>query len=113
LLYERDRAVKVQLRAALQTRLRTVRRQLDRRVAAGAASDPEGADEAPSARILAEYAAGLQALINRDGLQPFRFGAVAMDDALGEVEQSLARLADPAAGGAKKGEPSPTGAPTA
>lgn len=100
-LYERDRAIKVQLRTALQPRIRTVRRQLDRRAAAG----PEDADEAAYARILAEYAAGLQVLINRDGLQPFRFGAVAMDDALGAVEQSLARLA-------KKGEPSPPGVRT-
>jgi hypothetical protein len=110
LLYERDRAIKVQLRTVLQTRIRTVRRQLDRRVAA---AGPDGSDDAPYARILAEYAAGLQALINRDGLQPFRFGAVAMDDALGEVDQSLARLADTAAGGAKKGELFPPGAPTA
>ena len=103
LLYERDRAIKVQLRTQLQTRIRTVRRQLDRR----AADAPS--DEARSARILAEYAAGLQALINRDGLQPFRFGAVAMDDALSEVEKSLTHLAE----AAKKGAPSRRGAPTA
>ncbi|HEV2456962.1 MAG TPA: hypothetical protein VGS80_01250 [Ktedonobacterales bacterium] len=90
LLYERDRAIKVQLRTVLQSRIRTVRRQLDRR---GAAASPDEADDAPSARILAEYAAGLQAVINRDGLHPFRLGAVAMDDALGEVEQSWVRLA--------------------
>jgi hypothetical protein len=105
LLYERDRAIKVQLRAQLQTRIRSVRRQLDRRVAAGP-DGSAGADDAPYARILADYAAGIQALINRDGLQPFRFGAVAMDDALGEVEQSLTHLA-------KKGEPFRPGAPTA
>ena len=108
LLYERDRAIKVQLRTALQSRIRTVRRQLDRRAAAAGPQGLASADdagEAPYARILAEYAAGLQALINRDGLHPFRFGAVAMDDALGEVEHSLARLA-------KGGEPSPPGAPT-
>jgi hypothetical protein len=109
-LYERDRAIKVHLRTALQPRIRTVRRQLDRRAAAADAAGPDGpdADEAAYARILAEYAAGVQALINRDGLQPFRFGAVAMDDALGAVEQSLARLAK----AAKKGEPSPPGVRT-
>jgi hypothetical protein len=106
LLYERDRAIKVQLRTQVQTRIRNVRRQLDRRVASADAAD---AADAPYARILAEYAAGLQALINRDGLQPFRFGAVALDDALGEVEQSLARLAE----AVKKGEPFRRGAPTA
>ncbi len=107
-LYERDRALKVQLRAQLQTRIRTVRRQLDRRAAASP-------DEAPDARLFAEYAAGIQALSTRDGRQPFRFGAVAMDDALGEVTQSLAHLADTAdtAAGAKKGEAFPTGAPIA
>ncbi len=96
-LYERDRALKVHLRAQVHPRLRTVRRQLDRR----AAANP---DEAPCARLLAEYAAGLQALMNRDGLQPFRFGAVAMHDVLGAVEQSLAHLAETAgaAKGAKK-----------
>jgi hypothetical protein len=114
LLYERDRAIEVQLRAVRQTRIRNVRRQLDRRVAAGP-DGSAGAGDAPYARILADYAAGIQALINRDGLQPFRFGAIAMDDALGEVEQSLARLAEGAEGaeGAKGGEPSPPGAPTA
>ena len=113
LLYERDRAIKVQLRTVLQSRIRTVRRQLDRRVAAAAAGpDHEHADEVPYARILAEYAAGLQAVINRDGLQPFRFGAVALDDALGEVEQSLDRLAKRGRG-RKRGEPSLPGVPTA
>jgi hypothetical protein len=96
LLYERDRAIKVQLRTTLQTRVRTIRRQLERQV------QTARPDDAPHERILAEYATGIQAIINRDGLQPFRFGAVAMDDALGEVEQSLDRLA-------KKGEPSPPG----
>ena len=91
----------------LQSRIRTVRRQLDRR---GAAAGPEDGDEAPYARILADYAAGLQAVMNRDGLQPFRFGAVALDDALGEVEQSVAHLANQ---GRKRGEPSPLGVPTA
>jgi len=100
ILSERDRAIKGQLRATLQTRIRTVRQQLERKLLTA------GPDDTPYARILADYAAGLQALINRDGLQPFRFGALAMDDALGEVEQSLTRLA-------KKGEPFPPGAPTA
>jgi hypothetical protein len=100
LLSERDRAIKVQLRTTLQTRVRTVRRQMERKVQTAAL------DDAPHERILAEYATGIQAIINRDGLQPFRFGAVAMDDALGEVEHSLDRLA-------KKGEPSPPGVRTA
>jgi hypothetical protein len=112
-LYERDRAIKVQLRTELQTRVREVRRQLDRQVAAAGSAGSDGSADAPYARILAEYAAGLQALINRDGLQPFRFGALAMDDALEEVEQSLARLADMAAGGAQKGGLFPPGASTA
>ncbi|MGO8950820.1 MAG: hypothetical protein ACLQUY_24835 [Ktedonobacterales bacterium] len=43
-------------------------------------------------QILAAYAAGIQAIINRDGLQPFRFAALAMDEALDEVDQSLATL---------------------
>ncbi len=114
-LYERDRAVKVQMRTLLQLRLRKVRQQLERRGTTTASLGPDEAPEALEARyarILAEYAAGVQALINRDGLQPFRFGALAMDDALREVEQSLARLAAPPAG-AKKGEPSPRGAPIA
>jgi hypothetical protein len=96
-LYERDRAIKVQLRTTLQTRIRKVRQQVDRHLLTA------GPDDASYARILADYAAGIQAIINRDGLQPFRFGAVAMDDTLGEIGQSLDRLA-------KKGEPSPTGA---
>jgi hypothetical protein len=103
LLYERDRAIKVQLRTVLQTRVRTVRQQVERQL------QTAGPGEATHEHILAEYAAGIQALINRDGLQPFRFGAVAMDDALGEVEHSLDRLAEVG----KKGEPSPPGVRTA
>jgi hypothetical protein len=84
-MYERDRAIKVHLRKAVQDRIRVVRRQLEREL------PPEpGAQE--QVHILAEYAAGIQAVINRDGLQPFRFGAVAMDEALGELDQSLATL---------------------
>jgi hypothetical protein len=62
-----------------------VRRQLER----AAPEDPQAAEQV---QILAEYAAGIQAIINRDGLQPFRFAALAMDEALGEVDQSLAAL---------------------
>ncbi len=99
LLYERDRAIKVQLRTTLQTRVRTVRRQVERQVQTARPAD------AAHERILAEYATGIQAIINRDGLPPFRFGAVAMDDALGEVERSLDRLAP-------KGARSPPGVRT-
>ena len=85
LMYERDRAVKVHLRKAVQERIRVVRRQLERAV-------PEEPQAAEQVQILAEYAAGIQAIINRDGLQPFRFAALAMDEALGAVDQSLAAL---------------------
>jgi hypothetical protein len=85
LMYERDRAVKVHLRKAVQERIRVVRRQLERAV-------PEEPQAAEQVQILAEYAAGIQAMINRDGLQPFRFAALAMDEALGAVDQSLAAL---------------------
>jgi hypothetical protein len=85
LMYERDRAIKVHLRAAVQDRIRVVQHQFARE----AAAEPPAQEQI---RILAEYAAGIQAIINRDGLQPFRFGALAMEEALDEVDQSLAIL---------------------
>ena len=55
LMYERDRAIKVHLRAAVQDRIRVVRHQFARE----SASEPQAQEQI---RILAEYAAGIQAM---------------------------------------------------
>ena len=84
--YERDRALKTQMREVLQPKLNAVRQQL-KRLAKQAAGR-----EAKQLAILDEYALGLITALNFEGKLPFDYPAVAAAEALDEVASSLERL---------------------
>ena len=109
-LYERDRAIKVQMRTLLQARIRTVRHQLDRKLAAPSSEGPDRPDTAHYARLLAEDAAGLKVcpLLRRERRRLTTLAARGRPPPIGHRRGSqligaLDQLADPAsrAAGAK------------
>ena len=89
LMYEADRAVKVAVRKQIHQRTRDLRQQLE----TSAVQEPS-ADEAEAAQlgVLADYALAVQTAVNIDGTQPFRYGGVAVDEALGAIAASLEEL---------------------
>jgi hypothetical protein len=89
LMYEADRAVKVALRKQIHQRTRDLRQQLATPPTRG-----QPADEAETAQlgVLADYALAVQTAANLDGTQPFNYGALAVDEALGTIATSLEEL---------------------
>ena len=90
--FEADRKVKTAMRKTLQPKVRAVRKQLKRDMPKGSPA------EAEQLAVLDDYAIGLLAGLNRDGLAPFDFAAVQAGEDLDEIAASLERLE-------KKGQP--------
>jgi hypothetical protein len=89
LMYEADRAVKVAVRKQIHQRTRDVRQQLE---TAAVREPPVDEAEAAQLDVLADYALAVQTAVNLDGTQPFRYGGVAVDDALSAIATSLEEL---------------------
>src|SRR5947209_13872503 len=85
--FEADKKVKTAMRKALQPKVRALRKQLKRDIPQGSA------DEAKQLCVLDEYATGVLAALNRDGIAPLDFATVHSAEDLDEVEASLQRLA--------------------
>ncbi len=84
--FEADRKVKTTLRKRLGRKVSEVRKQLKHDLRHADAS------EAEQLEALDDYALGIQAALNRDGLLPFEYPAVRAGEDLDEVAASLARL---------------------
>lgn len=82
-IYEQDRKLKVQMRKAIQQRVRPIRKQLDKQqqTATGA--------QAEQLAVLADYALGVQTAVNLDGKQPFDYAGLASYEALTAIQDSL------------------------
>lgn len=84
--FEADRNVKTARRKTLQSQVRAVRKQRKRDIPKGSSA------EAEQLSGLDDYARGLLAGLNRDGLAPFDFAAVPVGEDLDERATSLERL---------------------
>ena len=84
--YAADKKVKTAMRKALQPKVRALRKQLKRDIPQASAV------EAKQLSVLDEYASGVLAALNRDGIAPLDFAAVHTAEDLDEVEASLGRL---------------------
>src|SRR5437660_124137 len=85
--FEADKQAKTAMRKQLQPKVRALRKQLKRDIPQGSA------DEAKQLCVLEEYATGVLAALNRDGIAPLDFATVHSAEDLDEVEASLQRLA--------------------
>jgi hypothetical protein len=90
--YEVDRAVRTQVRKAIQQPVRDVRSQLERHRAKLASHHPTDASTLDQLEVLDDYALAVQTALNLDGQQPFHYASLAVDDALTEIASSLERL---------------------
>jgi hypothetical protein len=80
---EQDRKLKVEMRKAIQQRVRPVRQQLEKQ------SQKATGAEAEQLAVLAEYALGVQTAVNLDGKQPLDSAGIAASDALTALHTSL------------------------
>jgi hypothetical protein len=91
-MYEVDRALRMQIRKAIQQPVRDVRQQLERQHAKLAVAAPTDTGTATQLQVLDDYALAVQTALNLDGQQPFHYASLAVDDALTEIANSLERL---------------------
>jgi predicted metal-binding protein len=89
LMFDADRALKVDMRKDLMTKTRVLRNQLERYIAAQRADNPT---EVAQLEVLADYALGLQTALNQDGTQPYAYAGLATYDACTEIAHSLAQV---------------------
>ncbi len=85
-MYEQDRKLKVEMRKAIQQRVREVRQQLERQ------SQKATGKEAEQLAVLADYALGVQTAVNLDGKQPFDYAGIAAYDALRTLQPTFRSL---------------------
>lgn len=99
-MYELDRQTRTSMRKTIQPKVRDTKRQLATHLRA----KPEDTDaeqpepEREQLEVLADYALGIQTVLNLEGKTPFEYPGIQAYDALTEIEASLNELE-------KKGEP--------
>ena len=82
-IYEQDRKLKVEMRKAIQQRVRAVRKQLEHQSQTATGAEQEQLE------VLADYALAVQTAVNLDGKQPFDYAGIAAYDALTAIQSSL------------------------
>jgi hypothetical protein len=91
-MYEVDRGLRKQIRTAIQQPVRDVRSQIARQVTQLNGDDPATVPTVAQLQVLDDYVLAIQTALNLDGLQPFHYASLAVDDALTEIASSLERL---------------------
>jgi hypothetical protein len=85
-LFALDHSIRTQLRKGIQKKLRAFQTDTQRRL-------PEAEHmSGQQLAVLDSYAAAIQTAIHFDGLAPFHYGGLSMDEALSDLQESLARL---------------------
>ena len=86
-IFEQDRKTKLAVRKKLQPKLRQYRSDLAKRKLSATAA------ERAQYEVLDRYAASAQAALHLDGLAPFRYGGLEMEEALDALQSSLEQIA--------------------
>jgi hypothetical protein len=91
-MYDLDRGARKQIRKAIQQPVRQVRQQIEQHLKKEQSTETTDATAVAQLHILNDYALAIQTVLNLDGQQPFRYPALAADEALSEIATSLAEL---------------------
>jgi Transposase, Mutator family len=86
-IFEQDRKAKLAVRQKLQPKLRQYRSDLAKRKVSATSAERTQYD------VLDRYAASAQAALHLDGLAPFRYGGLEMEEALEALQSSLEQIA--------------------
>src|SRR6266849_6374030 len=86
LIYVLNHRIKTDMRICMQEKTHTYRQDLHRRMRTAAAQ------ERSQLAVLETYAATVEGALNIDGIPPFGYGGLAMQEALDQIHTSLAQL---------------------
>jgi hypothetical protein len=92
LIYNADHRVKTDMRIRMQQKTHEYRQNLHKRLREAEERKEEKEQEIEQFRILEEYAAMVEGALNLDGLKPFGYAGLAMQEALIQIQTSLEKL---------------------
>ena len=92
LIYNADHRVKTDLRIRMQERTHAYRHDLHKRLREAEESKAEHEQEITQFQILEEYAATVEGALNLESQAPFHYGGLATQEALTQIQASLAKL---------------------
>ncbi|TMD62623.1 MAG: hypothetical protein E6I91_15310 [Chloroflexi bacterium] len=92
LIYNADHRVKTDMRISMQERTHAYRHDLHKRLREAEESKEEHEQEITQLQILEEYAAMVEGALNIDGLKPFGYAGLEMQEALTHIQTSLEKL---------------------
>ncbi len=92
LIYNADHRVKTDMRIRMQERTHAYRHELHKRLREAEASKEEHEQEITQFQILEEYAATVEGALTIDGLKPFGYAGLEMQEALSKIQTSLSKL---------------------
>lgn len=92
LIYNADHRVKTEMRIRMQERTHAYRHDLHKRLQEAEESKEEREQEIQQLQILEEYAATVEGALNIDGLKPFGYAGLEMQEALTPIQTSLEKL---------------------
>jgi len=98
LIYNADHRVKTDMRISMQERTHTYRHTIHKRLREVKQKKEGNEQERAQLEVLEEYAAMVEGALNVESLAPFKYGGLAMQEALTHIQTSLEKLE-------KKGEP--------
>jgi hypothetical protein len=92
LIYNADHRVKTDLRIRMQQKTHECRQKLHTRLRDAEEKREENEQEITQLHILEEYAAMVEGALNIDGLKPFVYSGLQMQEALSKIQASLEKL---------------------
>jgi hypothetical protein len=92
LIYNADHRVKTDMRIRMQQKTHEYRQNIHKRLKEAEEKREEKKQEIEQLHILEEYAAMVEGALNIDGLTPFQYGGLAMQEALTKIQTSLEKL---------------------
>ena len=92
LIYNADHRVKTDMRIRMQERTHAYRHELHKRLREAEESKEEHEQELTQFQLLEEYAATVEGALNIDGLKPFGYAGLEMQEALSKIQTSLSKL---------------------
>jgi hypothetical protein len=92
LIYNADHRVKTDMRIRMQERTHAYRHDLHKRLREAEESKEEHEQDIKQLQILEEYAATVEGAFNIDGLKPFGYAGLQMQEALSTIQTSLEKL---------------------
>ncbi len=92
LIYNADYRVKTDMRISMQEKTHAYRHNLHKRLREAEEQKEEKEQEIQQLRILEDYAAMVEGALNIDGLKPFGYAGLEMQEALTHIQTSLEKL---------------------